>query len=101
MEGGFPFGFSAWEANNGSINISHLLFAEDVLIFYEANHDHIQTLKGLLCFEGIYRLKKNLAKSKVMLVGGVPNVESMAYILGCKIYCLPMKYFGLPFGAPF
>lgn len=43
----------------------------------------------------------NLAKLEVVLVGDVPNVESVANILECKISQLLMKFLGLPLGAPF
>jgi hypothetical protein len=34
-------------------------------------------------------------------VGKVPNIEELAGILSCRIYSFPMKYLGLPLGAPF
>ncbi|RVW46672.1 Polyribonucleotide nucleotidyltransferase 2, mitochondrial [Vitis vinifera] len=47
------------------------------------------------------RLKINLDKSKLILVGEVPNVEELALWLGCKVGKLPTTYLGLPLGAPF
>lgn len=43
----------------------------------------------------------NLAKSKIVFVGNVPNVESMTFILGYKISYLPIKYLVFPLGATF
>ena len=45
-------------------------------------------------------LKINLAKSELVLVGNVNNVDGMANILSCKVSSLHMKYLGLPLGAP-
>ena len=43
---------------------SHLLFAEDTLIFNEADLDHLRHLWCLfLCLEAVSRLKVNLANS--------------------------------------
>ena len=46
-------------------------------------------------------MKINLDKSKLILVGEVPNVEELALWLGCKVGKLPTTYLGLPLGAPF
>jgi hypothetical protein len=55
----------------------------------------------MLCFEVVLGLKINLAKSELVLVGNVNNVEGLARILGCRVSSLPMKYLGLPLGASF
>jgi hypothetical protein len=46
-------------------------------------------------------LKINLDKSVLVLVGHVDNVDDLAGILGCGVSSLPLKYLGLPLGAPF
>lgn len=46
-------------------------------------------------------LKINLAKSKLFHIGVVPNIEDLAWILGCKIGVLLSTYLGLPLGAAF
>jgi hypothetical protein len=46
-------------------------------------------------------LKINLGKSKLVPIGEVDDVESLAHILGCRIGSLPMSYLGLPLGALF
>lgn len=43
----------------------------------------------------------NLAKLKLVPVGNVPNVESLAFILGFEVSTLPMKYLDLPLGISF
>jgi len=82
------------------INISHLLFADDILVFYEANPDHLRFLRVLLvCFGAVSGLKVNLAKSLLVPVGNVDNVAELASILGCRTSSLPLKYLGMPLGA--
>jgi hypothetical protein len=49
----------------------------------------------------ISELKINLQKSELVTVGEVPNIEELAGILSCIISSFPMKYLGLPLGAPF
>jgi hypothetical protein len=88
--------------NNGVFNISHILFADDTLVFCGANIDHLRFLRVLfLSFEAVSGLKLNMAKSALVLVGDVDNMDELAGILGCGVSSLPLKYLGLPLGAPF
>jgi hypothetical protein len=82
------------------INISHLLFADDILVFCEANPDYLRYMHVLLvCFETVSGLKVNLAKSLLVPIGNVDNVTELASILGCGTSSLPLKYLGMPLGA--
>lgn len=98
VNNGFVDGFSIRTPDRGIINISHL-FADDTLIFCEADQNQIRALKALLlCLEAASRLKVNFDKSEMVPNGGVLNLRQLA--LGCKIASLPMTYLGLPLGAP-
>ncbi|RVW20582.1 hypothetical protein CK203_109704 [Vitis vinifera] len=44
-------------------------------------------------------LRINLAKSELILVGEVEEIEEMAVELGCRVGSLPNVYLGLPLGA--
>ncbi|XP_062164997.1 uncharacterized protein LOC133871585 [Alnus glutinosa] len=82
--------------------VSHLLFADDTLIFCDPNVEQFQDLRCLLlCFEAVWGLKINLSKSEIVLVGDVGDVEELASILGCGVASLPIKYLGLPLGAKY
>jgi hypothetical protein len=95
---GFPVGREAFDP----LKISHLLFADDTLIFYEANPDSLTYLRVMLtCFEATSGLRVNLGKSELVQVGEVPHLEELADILGCKTATLPMTYLGLLLGAHF
>ncbi|XP_042952153.1 uncharacterized protein LOC122289242 [Carya illinoinensis] len=97
VSGGFIAGFSV-----GGLSISHLLFADDTLLFCEPDSVHMQYLRAvLLCFEAVSGLKVNLSKSEMVPVGSVNNIQDLASILGCQISSLPLQYLGLPLGAAF
>ncbi|RVW45209.1 hypothetical protein CK203_067527 [Vitis vinifera] len=83
------------------IQVSHLLFADDTLVFCEDSQDQMVVLSWLLMwFEAISGLSINLNKSEILPVGRVENVEVLASELGCKVGSLPSTYLGLPLGAP-
>jgi hypothetical protein len=99
---GLLSGFSVGEVANVPLEISHLLFADDMLIFCEANPDHLFHLRSILVwFKASSGLRVNLGKSELVQVSDVPVLEELADILGCKTTTLPMKYLGLPLGAKF
>ena len=95
-------GFNAGTSNARSLLVSHLLFADDALVFCDANIDHMLTLRMVLIwFEAVSGLKINLGKSELVAVGDVRNMELLVAVLGCNQGSLPMKYLGLPLGAKF
>ncbi|RVW53858.1 LINE-1 reverse transcriptase-like [Vitis vinifera] len=79
VEGGFLSGCNIRGGSGPSLNISHLFFADDTMVF---------------C------LRINLAKSEIIPVGEVAEVEELAVELGCRVGTLPSQYLGLPLGAP-
>uniref|UniRef100_A0A2N9H333 Reverse transcriptase domain-containing protein n=1 Tax=Fagus sylvatica TaxID=28930 RepID=A0A2N9H333_FAGSY len=99
---GLLSGFSVGREASDPMRISHLLFADDTLIFCEASPDNLIDLRAILTwFEATSGLRVNLGKSELAQVGEVPHLEDLAEILGCKTSALPMKYLGLPLGAHF
>ena len=59
---------------------------------------HVRLL--LLCFQAVTSLKVNVAKSEMVPIGEVNNMQALAEILGCRVGALPMTYLGMPLGAP-
>uniref|UniRef100_A0A2N9FVR5 Reverse transcriptase domain-containing protein n=1 Tax=Fagus sylvatica TaxID=28930 RepID=A0A2N9FVR5_FAGSY len=102
VRGGYLSGFKVGNSEGGNIMVTHLLFADDTLMFCDAVSSQIEQLGCVLTwFEAISGLKINLGKSEMVPVGEVSNMEALAGILGCHCASLPMKYLGLPLGAKF
>ena len=69
------------------------MFVDDTLVFCKASQDHITYLCWLLMwFEAISRLRINLEKSELILVGRLENLEDLLVELGCKVGSLPSSY---------
>ena len=70
------------------VEVSHLFFADDTLIFCDASKENLEYLSWVfMWFEVCSGLKINL--------------EEFAEVLGCKVGSLPSTYLGLPLGAPY
>jgi hypothetical protein len=83
------------------VTVSHLLFANDTLIFCKDSPDQLAYLRGIfLLFEAASGLKVNLAKSVLTPMGNVQQVDYLTSILVCEVASLPLDYLGLPLGAP-
>ena len=63
--------------------------------------EHLTHLSWILfCFEATSGLRINLAKSEIIAIGEVEEVDEMTVELGCRVGQLPAVYLGLPLGAP-
>ena len=99
---GCLLGFSVGVSAGRSLMVSHLFFADDTLIFCDANINQMLILRMVLIwFEAVSGLKVNLGKSELVAVGAVHNMDLLVAVLGCKQGSLAMKYLGLPLGAKF
>ena len=99
---GMLSGFSVESIDSDPLEVSHLLFANDTVIFCEADLDHLFNLRPVLIwFEATSGLQINLGKSELLPIGEVPDIEELADILECKTSKLPMMYLGLPLEAKF
>ena len=93
-------GFKVEGRRGGGECVSHLLFADDTILFYDADVEqilHIQLL--LLSFQAVTGLMVNVHKSEMIPIGEVVDVHVWAEILGCRVGTLPMSYLGMPLGA--
>ena len=82
------------------MHITHLLFVDDIMVFYNDLEDQLASLyRILLWFEAYFGLRINLEKSVIMLVREVDNVEQLALELGCNLGTLLTTYLGLPRGS--
>ena len=93
-------GFKVEGRRGGEECVTHLLFANDTILFCDADVEkilHIRLL--LLCFQVVTGLKVNVHKSEMVPLGEVDDVHALAEILGCRVGELPMSYLGMPLGA--
>ncbi|KAJ9701497.1 hypothetical protein PVL29_006726 [Vitis rotundifolia] len=101
VRGGFLTGCRLRGRGGSGMQVSHLLFADDTLVFCEDSLEQMANLSWLLMwYEAISGLNINLNKSEILPVGRVENVEALASELGCKVGSIPSTYLGLPLGAP-
>ena len=97
---GFISGCNIKGREGVALRISHLLYADDMIIFCEAKEEQLLYLNWvLLWFEASSGLKINLNKRKLIPVGAVENMDALVVELGCRTGHLPTTYLGLPLGA--
>ena len=71
-DGGFILGYKLRGGGRMELNVSHLLFADDTIIFCEARKENLTFLSWTLAwFEAASGLRINLAKSELIPVGEV------------------------------
>ncbi|WKA01526.1 hypothetical protein VitviT2T_019806 [Vitis vinifera] len=102
VDGGFMSGCKVKGRNEEGVQISHLLFADDTLVFCQDSQDHLIYLSWLLMWsEAVSELRINLEKTELIPIGRVENINDIALKFGCRVGSLPSTYLGLPLGAPF
>ncbi|KAI8530701.1 hypothetical protein RHMOL_Rhmol11G0080100 [Rhododendron molle] len=90
------------QVNGMGLLVSHLLFADDTLLFCDADPTQVGYLRCvLLCFEVVSGLKVNLGKSEMIPIGVVEDIGDIAQLLGCKVVALPVSYLGLLLGSSY
>jgi hypothetical protein len=80
------------------MKLTHLCFADDLLIFSEASLNSIKVIKSaLLEFENFFGLKANFSKSSFYCSGISDRVKHLIFDdLMMKEGHLPMRYLGVP-----
>ncbi|XP_028059460.1 uncharacterized protein LOC114263159 [Camellia sinensis] len=86
---------------SSGLRLTHLQFADDTILFCEAEWGEVANIKRILrCFEIVSSLRINYNKSVVCGVGiPVELGQEFATSLNCHNQILPLKYLGLPLGA--
>ena len=79
VEGGFLLGYKSRDRGGNEVQVSHLLFADDTLVFFEDSRDQIMYLCWvLLWFETLSGMRINLDKSSILPMGDVENLDFLA-----------------------
>ncbi|XP_072077796.1 uncharacterized protein [Arachis hypogaea] len=84
-----------------NIELSHLQFADDTILFCPSEEETIRNYKRLLrCFEMMSGLSINFDKSNLIPVNCEQSwAQQMCRLLGCKEAYLPVRYLGISLGA--
>ncbi|GKV10561.1 hypothetical protein SLEP1_g21905 [Rubroshorea leprosula] len=92
--------FAGVSVGSNQLNISHLQFADDTILFGYATEENIWAVKCITrIFELVSGLKINYVKSQLMGVHVDEEwLSRAAAILNCKLGVLPFKYLGVPIG---
>ena len=83
--------FKVRSVGGDEICASHLLFANDTILFCDTSIEQFLHIRMLLtCFTVVIGLKINVSKSEMVPVGEVNNLDELANVLGCKVGVLPL-----------
>ena len=75
---------------------------DDTIVFCENDCEQMVNLRcELTWFQAVSGLKVNLAKSSILPIGSMDNIQLLAGVLGCKVDAFLTTYLGLPLGAKF
>ncbi|XP_026398379.1 uncharacterized protein LOC113294180 [Papaver somniferum] len=86
-------------AKTGGTSVGHLQFADDTLVFLDADIEQVRFLKYiLLSFEYVSGISTNFNKCSLFAVGEVVHLDDMASVLGCSCDSFPAIYLGLLLG---
>ena len=83
VEGNYLFGNRIADGRGEDLTISHLLYVNDTLLFYEVDNDQLKFISWILMwFEAMSGLKSNLIKSEIIPIGPMTNAEELALRAG-------------------
>ena len=100
VDGNYLSGIRVANGRGEDLAISHILYADDTLIFCEDDIEQLKFLSWIMMwFEAMSGLKINLAKSEIIPIGPVNNLVKLASDLGCNIGSFATSNLGLPLGA--
>lgn len=97
---GWIRGFNVAKNGNARVEVTHLQYANDTLIFSDAEEKQLKILRVILIlFEAISGLHINWRKSHIFPINEVNRIQQHIEVLGGEIGQLPIIYLGMPLGA--
>jgi hypothetical protein len=101
-EAGLIRGFKVGATADEELCISHLLFADDTILLFNADPEQLLYVWMVLTyFEATTSLRVNMSKSEMVPMGVVGNLPALADLLCFRVRAFPMPYLGMPLGASF
>ena len=84
-----------------NVEVTHLQFADDTLLFMEPNHNvFLNVLRLLEVFGSVSGLRVNLTKSTLLGINIDDDLlQNLALLSSCEVGVCPIKYLGLPLGG--
>jgi hypothetical protein len=102
VERGFIKGFQVGRDGHPSVCVSHLLYADDTILFCDAHPEQLLYIRMVFtCFEAVTGLKVNMTKSEMVPIGEVNGLSALADLLYCHVGSLPLQYLGMPLGVSY
>ncbi|WMV24735.1 hypothetical protein MTR67_018120 [Solanum verrucosum] len=96
---GWIRGFNVANEGNLRLEVTHLQYADDTLIFCDAEESQLKILRVILIlFEATSGLHINWRKSLIFPINEVNRMQHLTEILGGEIGKLPTVYLGMPLG---
>jgi hypothetical protein len=100
VKGGLLKGIQVGQAEEAGVCVSHLLYANDTILFCDADLEQLLYIRmALTCFEAVTSLRVNMNKSEMVPIGEVDGIAELAALLSCHIGSLPLQYLDMPLGA--
>ncbi|PHU07254.1 hypothetical protein BC332_23743, partial [Capsicum chinense] len=92
-------GFQIRNMMGAELEIYHLLYTDDTIIFCGPAIDQIRYIRLILLLLKLPRVVRvNWGKSSLFQVKEVPQIQELSNILGCRIEHLPTTYLGMSLG---
>ncbi|XP_026451452.1 uncharacterized protein LOC113351704 [Papaver somniferum] len=94
--------YEGFRVRHNGTQVSHLLFADDTLVFSSDSVQQIHYISAsLICFRLCSGLSINAAKSTAVGMGETHCQQPVVSSLGCTITDFPIPYLGMPVGASY
>lgn len=93
----FEAGYINYHPKTSSLAISHLMFADDVIVFFDGSCSSLHGISEVLDdFASWSGLEVNKDKTNLFLAGHDMNETNSALAFGFPLGSLPIRYLGLP-----